>query len=104
MSFLIMDSSTTVYDLHDSVRPQEQPYGLVVYLGLSDTDPVFDLSLLLLPSVHSSHQSAESYVTSHVQYHVWKEKGKKKDIQTVQRPLQFLHYIDISLLTNSANN
>jgi hypothetical protein len=65
-----MDSSTTVYDLHDSVRPQEQSYGPVVYLGLSDSDPIFVPSLLLLPSVHSSHQSAESYVTSHVQYHV----------------------------------
>jgi len=73
-----MDSSTTVYDLHVSVRPQEQSYEPVVYLGLSDTDPVFVPFLLLLPSVHSSHQSAESYVTSHVQYHVWKEKERKK--------------------------
>jgi len=65
-----MESSTRVYDLHDSVHPQEQSYGPVVFLGLSDTDPVFVPSLLLLPSVHSSHQSAESYVTSHIQNHV----------------------------------
>jgi hypothetical protein len=64
-----MDSSTTVYDLHDSVHSQEQSYGPVAYLGLSNTDPVFVLSLLLLPSAHSSHQLAESYVTSHVQSH-----------------------------------
>jgi hypothetical protein len=54
-----MDSCTTVYDLHDSVHPQEQPYGPVVYLGLSDSDPIFVPSLPFLPSVHSSHQSAD---------------------------------------------
>jgi len=54
-----MDSSTIVYDLHDSVRPQEQSYGPVVYLGLSDNETVFVPSLLFLPSVHSSHQSED---------------------------------------------